>query len=204
MTCCCVPACLAELPVTTQILFESPWLLVPLLVAVLVVLVGVRAFYPTRRTARLVWVWVVVAPLLVVVQALVDTPRERIVEMCHELAAAVETGDLEIIGGRLAPGFSAEQLDRAAFLALVERTLTRYDVRGPTVSAFDITFLDDATARVEFYSRCGVGADEFEAREVVARWRLSCRKTQADWRVTSVEILPTPLSPLRSLRDVMH
>jgi hypothetical protein len=188
----------------SRILFESPRLLLAILVVVQFGLICLWSWRRSRVWARVVWAGFAMIPVLLIISIAVVTPREQIIGLCRMLATRVEGGDVAGIGERLADGFEAADLGKSEFLVRVEESLTRYRVDDARLRAFEVESggRDEATA--VFDATCTVrSADSFRGR-LPSRWRVTLRRPDRLWLVTKVEALPTPLSPVRDLRDWLH
>lgn len=185
-------------------IFERPWLVGLVLAVVVVVMARRWAVVGTRAAARDAWVTLGLAIGLLVLNVAIVTPRERITAICHELAAAAEAGDVQVIRGYVADSFTAAGVDRAAFMDQVESTLTRYHLEEAKVWSLDVVIGPSDTATAEFFGGARVIAADAFLDQVFARWRLTFVRTAAGWRVSRVEVLPTPLSPIRSLDQVLR
>ena len=123
-----------------RLLFESPWLLLVVLVAVQFGLIIVWSWRRSRLSARAVWTGFVAMPTLIALSLLVVTPRERVIGLCRDLASMVDAGDVAGIARHLAEDFDAAQMDRDAFLESVERSLTHYHVDDARLRRFEVEF----------------------------------------------------------------
>ncbi len=179
-------------------------MLLVLLVAIQLALIAIWSWRRSRVWARIVWIGLAAIPMLPLVSVLVVTPREQIVGLCHDLAALVDEGDAAAIGPHLAGGFEAGGLDRVEFLERVERTLARYHVEDVRLHRFSVSFPREEEGVAVFDSACRVrSADAFLDR-LTARWRVTFGSRGALWKVTKIEALPTPLSPIRAVRDCLR
>ena len=184
----------------TTLLFEGTWLLAALLVAFQFLLIVIWSRRRSRLWARIVWAGFVAIPSLLVLSKLVVTPTEQIVDLCRTLARLVDEGEVDAIGRHLADEFEAAKLDRTAFLERVADGLTRYRIDNPRLRAFEVEFPRDAEGVAVFNAVCRVRSAD-TMLQVPSRWRVAFRLFAGKWRVTGLEALPTPLSPVRNLRD---
>lgn len=155
----------------------------------------------TRLAARAVMVGFALFPALVLLNALIITPRERIIHLCRDLANMVDDGDVAAIDSCLAETFRAGKADRSRFLDRLRSRLTDYRVDDPRLRDFEVTFPQPDRAVAVFGARCRVrssakriAADAFLER-LRSRWRLTFRRTAERWLVIGVEALPVPFSP---------
>ena len=184
------------------ILFERPWVLVPTLVVLQGILVGIWSLRRTRAMKRAVRFGFVIAPTLVILQSVVVTRHERLIAACQSLADAVESGRLQTVRTRLTEDFSADGLDREAFMGRLERALARYHPSDVVLYDFDFVSSSESDATVEFTSMCDADYEGAYLRRISARWRLGMVDDDGRWQVASVEVVPTGASPIAHLRDL--
>ncbi len=183
------------------VLFESPYLLFVLLVAIQS---GLVAIWWRRRTppwTRTVCAGFAAIPTLLVLSHLVVTQRERVIGTCRELAAMVEAGEVTGIGRRLADDFEASGLNRSRLLDRIEQNFKRYRVENARLRGFEVSFPRKDQAVAVFNAVCRVRSAEMLIERLLSRWRLTFQSRGQSWKVTRIEALPTPMSPIRNLRD---
>ncbi|RJP36245.1 MAG: hypothetical protein C4547_07845 [Phycisphaerales bacterium] len=185
----------------SAILFESPLKLAAVLL--LPLLATTWAWYagrtPQARYAMVI-VWVLTAGLLIV-QAVAVTPREQAVALCHELARLAEAGDIAGIREHLDVLFEADGFDRLTMIARIEKALRQYRPQEPRLGRIEVELNgDEATAT--FNVTCRISTPETIVHDVHSRWRLTLGRRGTGWLVTCIEVLPTPQSPIASLRDL--
>lgn len=185
----------------SKLFLESPWLLLVLLVAMQFAVIAIWSRNRNRAWARVVWTGFALVVALPAFSLLVVTPRERVIGLCRELAVMVDAGDVEGIAHHLSDEFAAGGLDRVAFLDRVEERLSHYHVDYPTLRHFETAFPTSDEAVVVFDAACSVRSVDAFVDRLRSRWRLRLRKYGQQWRVTEIEALPTPLSPIRNMRD---
>lgn len=185
----------------SKLLFESPWLLLALLVPIQFGLICIWSWRRSLLWARFVWIGFAAIPTLLLLSVVVVTPRERIIRLCCNLAAVVEAGDVAAIGKHLADDFEAAGFDRPEFLDRVEQSLTRYRVNNASLRGFDVAFPREGEGVAVFNAVCSVRSADAYFDRLASRWRVTFRGRSRSWRVMKVEALPTPLSPIRDLRD---
>ncbi len=188
---------------------ESPWLLAGVLVPVQMILLVVWSRRRTTGTVRAVWCGFAAAALLFVVQSVVVTPRESVIEFCRELAGDAERGDLMAIRTRFGSDFSGEGFgrrwgDQGDFTAWYERRLQQVDIRGASVRDFEFEFDGPGSCRAEFVGSAFVSdANAFSGR-VSARVRLDLTKEDDGWRIGRMEMRSSPTVGIGSLRDIIR
>jgi len=189
------------------LLFERPLLLVPVLVAVQLVLIGVWSRRRTRGARRVMFAGFIAFALLVLLQALVVTDRERLVASCWALARAVQAGDVEAFADHVSENFATEGLHREATVGKegltewLEQVLHTYSVEEPNLRQFQIEVTGDR-ALVRFTATCRI----ITPQEVVSRypsaWEFDFGWSERRWQVTDIRPQPTRLFPYRRLADI--
>ena len=114
------------------------WIVLGTIPAVVVGLLFKDAIEENLREPWLVGTMLIgfgVCLVLVLLQAVVQTDRERIIAICRALAVAAEDGDVAAIGKHVADHFETQAIDRAEFLALMTRALTAGDTQSPPSGA---------------------------------------------------------------------
>lgn len=183
------------------ILFESPWLLLVLLAATQLGLLMIWWRRRTRAWSRIVIAGFAAMATLPLLSHLIVTPREQLIRTCRELAVMVEAGDVAGIGRHLADDFEASGLDRTELLDRVETTLKRYVVENVGLHGFAVIFPQRDQAVAVFNAVCRIRSAESFIDRLLSRWRLTFRGQGRSWQVTKIEVVPTPLSPIRDVRD---
>ncbi len=207
------------LPAMTLVglLCESIWLVALTLIAIQFVLICLWSWRRTRPTGRAVRIGFAAIPLCLFLNVMVVTPREQIIVLCRDLAAFVDDGDVEAIARHLAPDIDVEGRSRDELLDRVRDVLTRHRVDQPRLFGFEVVLPDAETAVAVFDATCRIRSPDALYDWLRTRWRVRFRcaesdtgashvaasATGTDWLVTQLEVLPTPLSPLRSLRELL-
>ena len=190
--------------VLTSLLFERPWLLLLVLVGLEFTLIVLWSRWRSAKLSRLIWTVLAAIPILLVLGHLVVTQREQIIALCHQLASAVEAGDMAAIEERLAADFEAAGLGGADLVNRVEQTLTRHHVIKPRLRRFAVTFPTDGVGEVTFSALCRVESSEGYFDRLPSRWRLTLRQDGDTWEVTTIETLPVPPLHARSLHELFR
>jgi hypothetical protein len=177
--------------VIERLLFESPILLLPLVLIVLFILIVRWSRRRDRGSARAMTIGFIAAAMLLALPGLVVTRREQIIAECRELARAVDDGDVAAIDARLAEDFRIGDLDRAAVVGRLTDTLTRFRVDDPRLRRFEVSFPTPNTAVATFAASARVRSAESLYDRLPSRWRLTFRETEG-WKVARLESLPVP------------
>jgi len=184
-----------------HIFLESRVLLFSVWIAVQLVLIGIWSWRRTRAANRAVWIGLVALPTLMLVSTVVHTGREKLMALCRTLAGQVERGEAGPIEARLADDFNAAGLDRDAFAERLESAMERYGIGNVGLSRFEIEFDGSDRATVEVTASCHIRTADRFLSQVLSRWRVVFTRDQGEWRIITIEAVPTPLSPIRNLRD---
>lgn len=185
----------------TRFLFERWWLLCAVLVVVELILFAVWTRRRTALAGRAAWIGLVAAIVLPITSHLVVTQRERIERLCRSAAQMIDIGDVASLGGLLADDFEVAGLDKEAFLARVAKTLTRYRVDHPSLRRIKVTLMEAGRADAVFDAVCSIRSTETNFDRLFSRWRITLVWYDSNWRIVTVEALPSPFSPIRNVRD---
>lgn len=195
------PVIAQELSVLTRILFENVWLLIAVLVPIEFMFIAIWYWRRSPRSRTVAWVGFAAIPLLVLLSILVVTSREWIIQLCGELALAVEAVDIPTIDRHLADDFALEGYDRDELLNRLEGTLRRFRVSDVALHSFEVTVSTKNRAEARFGATCRIRSSEQMYEWLPSRWHLTFQRAHDVWHVTNVESLPTPPLQIRHLRD---
>jgi ketosteroid isomerase-like protein len=168
-------------------------------VYVLLGLVAVGLLWLWKQTPRRAYliaaaVCLVLIGIYFLLDRQVETDREQIQRKITEMAAAVQTRDVERIFQHISPNFHAGEADRAGFRQDVERALPLIDKVEVWGSQFPENFRQrtgqgaaaEETARVEFFAKPSGGtagnAGYYLVRAVMRR------DPDGQWRLQSYEV----------------
>ncbi len=157
----------------------------------------------TQTSTRVFWIGAALLPLLLVLQAVVTTQREELIAYCESLASYAEAGDVMAISRSLDTNFLAGSLDKEGFVDRTKSTLTRFDITDARVRDFDIAFDDDGVATVEVTASGLVPSSSYLDR-IMARLKLTVTKRGERWFMTKLEVLPSQLSPIQSMNELLR
>lgn len=188
----------------TALLLEHPVVLALCWLVMEIVLLAVWSSRRTRATRNAALIGLAALPVLEAVNFLVVTPREQVITICHDMADAVERNDMDALARHVDAEFSAVDLDRHGFLEAVSNTLSHFRVEEPYLHQFDVTISKGDTAVAEFNASCYVVAQGVRQQRLLSRWRVMMRRRGDAWRMITVDALPTAMSPIRNLRDVLR
>ena len=183
-------------------------MLIPVLAAVLFLLIAVWSRRRTPRARRAVWGGFVVFPLLVLLQALVVTDRERLIGICHDLANAVRRADVNAFGEHISPLFQSDPgpgsvtWDKAVLLERFESAKSTYRIEEPRLRTFEIR-VDGARAVVRFAATCRIVTAEQIITRHLSNWELIFERQTGGWRITNIRPRSSRLFPYRRLHDLL-
>ncbi len=186
------------------LLFESPMALILACLLAAMVLLAYARVRGSSGARRAVWGVVALLAAGLIVQNAVVTRREQLVADCQDMARKVEAGDVRGLGAMLSPRLEAARLGREAFIEAVERTLARYHPEESRLAHFDVKFPEADGAVVEFEASCRVVSQREVLQRLHTKWRLRFELEGDAWKVTRIELVPMPTSPLSSLNDVLQ
>lgn len=184
-----------------SLLFESPITLLIVLIVVQFCIVAIWSRIRSRRSAQIMWFGFLAIPLLMTVSWVVDTPRERIIRICHEMAEAVENGRAAEVGGFLDESIQVGQWDKDALIEQLTSLLSKYRIHAPSLSGFDFTERADQLT-IEFAVTCGVSSIEGDFGSLPTRWRLTFRGRNESYAACAVETVPVPPLFARNLEEL--
>jgi len=184
-------------------LFESPlWLGVVAFIGFATVLLS-RQWWPEKVAKYALPVTLAVVVLLFVVQKLVTTERERILQTVAELVRSVEQRDAASLRATLSRAYDADGQDADAVVEYIRSILQSVTVRDTRLNQEDVT-IDGDRAEMTLGARATVsiqgGVGEFHW----GRWRLTWQREPDGWKITSLrpeELDNVPIRSLRELRD---
>ena len=188
-----------------SILFENPYALLPFLIPAALVLVWTWDRRRTRLTERLAIGGIATIAILVVLQAVVVTDRERVRRVCEALAGALCDGDLRALATHVSDDFRIESGDRvwhkSDFLFHCEDTLSVWDIDEVRLRRFNIS-IDGDLATAKFQAVCRlISADIMVARHV-SGWKIELVPAGESWRVRAVVPVRSRSLPYDSLADL--
>ena len=187
------------------LLFERPAYLIPAVVLAELVLLLIWRRWPTPATRQAARLGLILFPLMIVVQSLVTTDRERIVLVCRQLASAVEDADTDRLADYLSDGSTAQSaqgtaLNKAALRARLSQLLSKYHIEELRLRDIDVE-LDESTVRVRFRAICRVVARSAIYPRMVTSWLLHLESVDQGWRVSRVQQIRSPVIGLDLLSD---
>jgi ketosteroid isomerase-like protein len=183
-----------------RLFLERPVALLLCWIAVQFALICLWSWRRSGATRRAAVVGFVALPALLGLSYAVVTPAEQIMSQCHAVARSVDDGDMGVISRTVAPEFKAAGLDRDAFLARVEQTLTRVRVDHPRLSGITVDVSGD-TAIATLTVVCRVRSHELTLDSLATRWRVAFRRHDGTWLITSIESVPVPPLNIRRMEE---
>ncbi len=197
------------------LLLEQPvklfflWLTVQLVVTV---------YWRMKRNLQSVkafWIFFLMLPVLESVCLYVVTPREQIQQLCHDLADHVQKNDAESIAETIDDSFEASGYEKDELVLRIEDAVEKYNLSDMDLQRIEVQFPPDQknsaddTAIAEFDATVVITSSERQYEPILSRWRLTFIRRehinqQAVWKITHINVLPRPFSPIRSLRQCLQ
>lgn len=177
-----------------RILLEEPFWLSVAAAPVLFVLWGVWNRTRTRATGRALVVGLVSTPLLFVLQAMVQTDREKLEGTTRQLSSAVQQGDLEGIVALVDPAAAITGVgDREAFRQRVTSLLETYTVQNNSIFDYQIEIEQD---RANLTCRASSLIKSMQFTQTVrSRWKLEFDLKAGAWLIT--DVVPMDIAGIR-------
>lgn len=167
----------------TWVLFES----LPVLGGILGVVLFVLLVYWRRSgKARPLLIGLGVAVVLLAVQALVVTNRERAARVLTAIEHDVRASRTDVLAAALAPEFESQGLGRDEFVTYVRRQLANVRIRW--IERWELTISDAQADR--FVASATYLADvaaEGMSGTPRSSWRFEFVRTPAGWRIAQLE-----------------
>lgn len=171
-----------------ELLFEDTFWLVLSLVPVVFVLWGVWYRTHSRASSRALMVGLSVSALLLVVQWLVVTDREKLERTTRLLSSAVARQDIDGFVEFVDPNAKFDGgHDREQFKEHLSYLLKKYEVEHPSVGGFVIE-INGTHASVRCSASCRVTAREWSS-SVPSSWQLTFELRSGQWLVTDLKPL---------------
>jgi hypothetical protein len=141
----------------------------------------------------------VACPLLVLLQALVKTDQERIIELCREMTLAAERGDIAALDVHIAEHFDSGGIHKPRLLEALTLALTRIHIEEARLSGFRFVSESGRRARIRFRAVARVIADGQIARRSPTTWELRFEGGADGWQVIELNPVSSPGFPFGSL-----
>lgn len=180
------------------LLFESVTALGALLGTILFVLL---VYWRRGGSARPLLVGLGVTAILLIVQSVVNTPREQAKRVLGAIVDDLIKGQATALAAALAPDFVADDgsqrtLDRAKFLDYIGRRLERVDVTYAYQTQLDVTESDGERFTVNAGYLSDVVIDQFSGT-FRSRWLITFRRGDSEPQIVNirpdfVDGIPTP------------
>lgn len=168
------------------ILFESVVLLILVELVALAVALGIDRRRMTAKSRRGVLITGLVCALLLVIQHLVKTDRERIAESVRAMATAVDEGDVPGLGEYVADEFVDRGLNKTQWLERVRQSLQRWQIDEAGVGGFAIK-VEDHTATVSFRATCDWRHGQQQERGIMSFWTLELVEGHGRWLLKKID-----------------
>lgn len=174
----------------TWVLFESLLALAAVLGTGLFILL---VLWRRSGNPRPLLIGLAVAVILLIVQQLVVTRRERADELLKQVENAVTAERMDWLAAVLAPDFKAFELDRDEFLDYVNSFMQTLDVKW--VRRQDLTIEGGTPDRITASAGYWADVTGDQGGTVPSRWRFEFEQTPYGWMIQS--ITPLKIGPLK-------
>ncbi len=170
------------------ILLESPFWLALVLVPVGLIALGLWNRFRTPWSIRLLLGVAIGSPLLFVLQALVETPREKLRNTVTQLSQWVESGDVDRIVALVAADADfGGRGTRTDFQNALTADLKYYTIRSTSLGGFEVT-IDGPRAAVRCSARSTISTEQW-TQDVPSRWEIDFVWRSDRWWINNVQPL---------------
>lgn len=149
------------------------------------VLFGLLVYWRRGGSSRPLLVGLAVAGVLLLVQALVATPRERAARMLHAIERELVRGRSDALAAALTADFDMDGLDRAAFLDAVRTVLQEINIRTLDRTRMVVTATERDRFVVEANYLAIVEAGMYSG-PTRSRWSLTFARGPSGWGLRGV------------------
>lgn len=185
-----------------QILFESPFGLgVVCFILFSVVLLARKRMESDRARRRALPMTLSVIVLLFLIQWVVVTDRERVLDQLDIFVAGVTSENVVAAGQIVGSVYSADGLDREGFLRSLRDWFDMVDIRDPRFQRRDVTVEGDV-ARMTLAASATVSIRGDVGQTHAGVWRLEWQREDEMWRITKIEPVSIDLQPVSSLQGL--
>ncbi|MBX3395715.1 MAG: hypothetical protein KF841_10140 [Phycisphaerae bacterium] len=186
----------------SRVLFESPlWLGLFCFAAFAIVLFMRKRMESARAKRRAIPMTLAGTAVLFLVQMLVTTDRERIIEQMDAFVASIIREDSVDAGVRISPNYQSEGVGRDEFVASLADWFDLIDIRDPRFTQRTVRVEGDAAimtlgGAATVSVRKEIGATHF------AVWRIEWRRENSVWKITRIQPVSVDMIPVSSLREL--
>lgn len=169
----------------TRLLFEDLVLLLVAEAGAMAIILAIHRRRYTARTRRSIGVALGVCVVLIGLQGLIKTDRERLKEQVTIMVRAIDEGDMTTLTGAIDRDFTDGTRDRATFLADVSLLLQRAKVDEAKAGGFQVELAGDR-ATVSFRAICDWQSGSQVQRGVMSFWTLEFVRRQDGWKLSRI------------------
>ena len=162
--------------------FESTWALTALLGIVLFFLV---VHWRRSGSVRPLLIGLGVAAVLLILQIVVVTPRERAAAMLHDVELDVLEGRTERLAGLLAPDFSALNMGPPEFVRFVRGRMDVIKVLALQQTHLKLVAASPTRIVVDADYWASVVCNDYKG-EFPSQWHVTFKRTPEGWRIADV------------------
>ncbi|MBN1341954.1 MAG: hypothetical protein JXQ73_04700 [Phycisphaerae bacterium] len=168
-----------------HILFESPLIL---FVGSALILAILGAFWWARPGKVTSWAFVcgmALAALLMILQHVIVTDRERILERLEEIALAIDCEEIETIGRALADDCKIDGMAKAELLDRLAFIFNRAEIDEVTIMEAEVSVEGDV-ALANVRGHCRYKAPDFPYDYHISSWDVRFVRRGGDWLIQEV------------------
>jgi SnoaL-like domain len=187
----------------SRLFLESAWQLgvFSFLLFAAVLLIRSRLESQALRRRLLPFTFLLIA-VLFIIQTIVVTERERILDRLDLFVQAIETPSPGALAAIIAANYESEGMDRAAFLDALDRWLAHIDVYDTRYRRRDVDIHGD-TAQMTLGAGATVHRDGGAGEMHVGRWRIDWVREQDEWRIRAIRVELIDAMPIEQMRPYL-
>lgn len=170
------------LDLLNTLFFENIILLLCFEVVAIAVALAIYRHWPTPGRRLGLWITLAVCLLLIVLQQVIETDRERIQAVVVMLVDAADEGDIVTLGQNIDIDFQDRGMDKARWLEDVRQRLQYAQIDQAKVGGFKID-VDGDTALASFWASCHWRAANQLESNVVSTWKLTFKRRDDGWKL---------------------
>lgn len=186
-----------------SLFFESPIKLgiFSFLLFAVVLLARTRMQSPAWRNRSLP-ITLLVILLLFVVQKVVVTQRERVLDRLDAFVQAIETPNATAQSNLIASDYQSEGYDKSEFLDALDRWLKRIDVYDTRYRRRDVDVSGD-TAEMTLGAMATVVRNGSTGQTHFGTWHITWVRENGEWRILAIQVEVIDGRPVKQLRPYL-
>lgn len=186
----------------SRVLFESPlWLGLFCFAAFAMVLFARQRIESAVAKRRAIPMTLAGAAILFLIQILVTTERERIIEQMDGFVTAIIRENPVEAGACISPNYHGDGAGRDEFVASLADWFDLIDVRDPRFTQRSVQVDGDA-ASMTLAGAATVSIRKETGATHFAVWRIDWRRENEFWKITRIQPVSVDMVPVSSLRQL--